>query len=259
MANTGSLQVRNDLGAMRLTITADFDVDNITRTDANGTQPVRLREGALPLPAAGPAVIDDYEAAAGPISYTMSGTAPGAPAGPRQAFTRSGLMTLETAWLGVPIMQSYAQPLDSVLNYDANVPGRSTVHEPPGRRDPIVVLRKMGTRRGSMELWAGAYERTGEILAALSRGEVLMLRQGEHSGQDMYFVAADASISALDPAEDETQFSVSISYVEVRRPTGFIASAPGWDFSQMAAAHTSFQDIAVRYSNFQNLSLNEAS
>lgn len=252
---TGSVQVRHELGAARLTLNTDFAVDTITRSDANGTAGVRLREGILPALPAVDLVVDDFEAAAGLVTYTASGLAAGDPA--RRAFTVSGQMSLETPWLGVPIMQSYAQPIDAVLTYGAGVAGRTTVHEPPGREDPIVILRKMGTRRGSMELWAGLFSRTTDILRALKRGEVMMLRQGENAGQDMYFVAESAGINTLSEEGEESQFSVTVDYVEVARPAGFIASAPGWDFAQLAASAEDFLQIATRYQDFQSLALDE--
>lgn len=255
--DSGLLEVVPELGAMRLRLDADFMIDSITRSDANGAAQVRTREDLYPLPAAERAVIDDFEAAEGAVTYIISGPYPPGGLTGRGTLTLSGHMKLSGPWLGVPIMQSEAQPLESVLTYAATVAGRATVHEPVSRRDPIVILRKMSTRRGSMEVWGGRYEATDSILSALTRGEVMMLRQAEHAGQDMYFIAEQASVNTISEDMLETQFSISIEYVEVSRPLGFIASVPGWDFSQLAASAPDFLTLATRYANFQTQALDE--
>lgn len=254
MTTTITLEPLPTLGALRLHIAADFKVAAINRTDANGTAPVRLRAGVLPQPAVVALTVDDYEAAAGMVTYTLTGQTTG---GAAASATVPGTMTLDSPWLGMPIMQTFSQRIESVLTYGADIGGRSGIVEPPGRNDPIVILRRMGLRRGQMQLWAGAHANVASIRGALGRGEIMMLRQPEHAGMDMYFVADRASVDTLTAAAAGTKFAVTVSYIEVARPYGFLASAPGWDFEQLATAYPDFLSVASAYPDFASLSLNE--
>ena len=246
--NTATWELLPTVGALRLTLAMDFEVRAITRTDANGTAPVRLRDDVLPSTVS-PLIIEDYESAAGPVTYTITGDA--------GSHTMQATMVLDSPWLSVPIMQTYSQRVETVLEYGAELAGRASVIEFPGRRDVVAVLRKMALRRGTMQLWAGDYAGASSIRGVLSRGEIVMLRQPDHSGMDMYFITENATIDTLTTDAGESVWAVSVTYIEVLRPDGFLASAPGWDFAQLAAAYQDFQAVATMFSDFQSLALNE--
>lgn len=246
--NTATWELLPTVGALRLTLSMDFEVLAITRTDANGTATVRLRDDVLPS-ILSPLIVEDFEASAGPVSYTISGDV--------ESHTMPAVMVLDSPWLSVPIMQTYSQRVESVLEYGAELAGRASVIEFPGRRDVVAVLRKMALRRGTMQLWAGDYAGAASIRGVLSRGEIVMLRQPDHAGMDMYFITESASIDPLTTESGASIWAVSVTYIEVLRPGGFLASAPGWDFAQLAAAYQDFQAVAITFADFQSLALNE--
>jgi len=120
-----------------------------------------------------------------------------------------------------------------------------------------VVIRSMGTKRGTLGLWAGTYDAAEQILATLSRGEVLMLRQAEHRGMDMYFIADDAALDTLAVAGQDTVWGVSVRYVQVARPIGNLAAALGWDFAALGGSAATFAELRTRYATFEDMRLNE--
>jgi hypothetical protein len=253
MATTITAEALPELAQVRLTITTDTALVSLVRADANGTATVRTRGddvlGIIP-PAGTNIVTLDYEASQGTVIYTATDTA-GA------AHQASVQFVLLQPWIFVPVMPNYSTALQTVTGYNAQVPGRSTVHEPLGKTSPTVVIRAMATKRGTLGLWAGTHEAAQGILDTLSRGEVLMLRQAEHRGMDMYFIALDADLDTLTVAGAETLWGVSVRYIQVSRPIGNLATALGWDFTTVAASAGSFAELRTRYATFEDLRLNE--
>lgn len=218
-------------GAPAMAVGDTFDVDGVTIY-------------AGPMPAL---YVDDYEPAAGPVNYwaeTSAGTVP-----------VSLSFDLGSPWLFVPLQPAYSAELVSVTAYNATRPGRSTVLEPIGRRDPVVITRAMGSRRGSLSAFAGPHAAALELLAACDRGEVLMLRQPEHAGLDMYFICEAANVETLEVEGAKTLWGVSLDYIEVSRPTDDITGALGWTFAELAASAPSFATVTRRYTSFENLRL----
>lgn len=239
--------------AVRLTIATTTALVSLTRADSSGTASVRVRPGDVfgYIPGAGVNIITtDYEPAQGAVVYTVTDSA-GASAQVSVSFALDG------PWLFVPVLPNYSSKLQSVTSYTAQVSGRSTVLEPLGKTTPTVVIRPMGSKRGNLGLWAGTYAAAQGILDTLSRGEVLMLRQPEHQGMDMYFIAQDADIATLAVAGQDTVWGVQVGYLQVARPTGDLAAALGWDFTAVAAAAPDFATLRLQYATFEDLRLNE--
>jgi hypothetical protein len=189
--------------------------------------------------------IDDYEAASGAVTYnTGLGT---------EALT----WDIEAPWIFVPVMPNYSARLTSVLGYNAAGDTLSTIHELAGRPDPVAVLRGMGTRSGSLELWAGPYPAAAAIIDAIGRGEVLMLRQPEHQGMDMYFMATGYQLRSLAVDGAGTVWGVDLAYRELARPADPLAGALGWTFAALAAAYPNFRTLPKKYATFQDMKLNE--
>lgn len=235
--------------SVQLRLSGAGTVTRLERADANGTTSVRTLPGVLPWTYAGSdLIIDDYEPAAGAVNYwaeTSNGTVP-----------VSLTFELYSPWLFVPLQPAYSAELVSITAYGATRPGRSSVLEALGRRDPVVITRPMGSRRGNLSAFAGAtYAAAAELLAACDRGEVLMLRQPEHAGLDMYFICESARIEPLVVEGSKTLWGVALDYLEVSRPASDIAGALGWTFAELAASAPSFATITRRYATFEDLRL----
>lgn len=250
MAPTMTAELLPELGAIRLTITTALDLATLMRADVNGTATVRTRAGGLATQAPSAIIITDYEPGQGTVHYTATDTAGG-------SASLALEFALDSPWLFVPVMPSYSARLTSVLSYAAQVPSRSTELEPLGREFPTVVIRPMGSKRGSLGLYAGTHEQAQAIVDALGKGEVLMLRQPEHRRMDMYFIARSVDIGVLQVGGASTEFGVTVDYLQVARPTGPLASALGWTFAAVDASADSFATITSRYASFEALRLNE--
>lgn len=238
----------NVVGAVTLTITQTAAVTSITRNDRNGIAAVRFAAGQVPTPATGTTIIKDYEAAHGSNTYTaydstgqVSATATLALAGPM---------------LLVPIAPNYSESLETITDYAASRSSNSTVHQIMGRPDPIVVLGQLGTRTGTLELWAKDLVDAARLQRVFDRGETVMLKQTV-AGLDMYFTALSLDVSPWQVLADQTRYKLSIQYQEVSRPYGNLAGALGWTFDALSVKFPTFDAVTAAYSNFDNLTLGD--
>lgn len=202
---------------------------------------------------AAPFTISDYEPAHGIVNYVVMGRN-------GSVWSETAVSTafvMDTPWLSVPTMQTLSRPVASVLTYDSLRDTRSTIIDIPGRTDPVVVLRAMGTRRGQLEIFTGTHAEATAIISLCDRGEVLMLRQPEHMGMDMYFTALSASVRTLQTKGAESVFSVILRYVETRFPGGALLTAPGWSFAELAASNASFKAVSTKFRDFQAVAENK--
>ena len=190
-------------------------------------------------------VLTDYEAASGAVSYTAGNA------------TRATSWAIPGPWLMVPTMPAYSVELETLLEYSAGGQSLGSVHELLGRNDPVAILRGMGTRRGTLRLYCGTFAQALTVAEATKRGEVLMLRQPEHEGMDMYFVATSYGIPTLDTNGGASVFGLDVSYVEVTRPVGALSGTLGWTFAALASSYPSFASLPGAYATFQDALLNE--
>lgn len=201
-----------------------------------------------------PASVTDYEAASGPIRYDVEDLA-----GRLESLDVTGFV-LDAPWLFTPVIPGYSRKAVSVTGIDTEFEDRSTVHSGLlGRPDPVVVLRPLGLRSGTMEIYAGTYAAALEILSPLQRATVMMLRQPEHAGMDMYFAPAGGSpkIVSLVTNAGETVWGVHVPYVEVKRPEGLIAGALGWTYADLAAAVPRYSDLRLTFASYADMRLNK--
>lgn len=241
-----TIQAQPDNGALQLTITATEQIDRVTRTDANGVAEVRTLPGIFPKAAGGAAlVLTDYEAASGAVSYT-AGTA-----------TKTITWALPGPWLFVPVMPNYSVQLKTLLDYSAGGQSLGSVHELLGREDPVAILRGMGSRRGSLRLYCGTFAEAQQVVGALRRGQVLMLRQPEHQGMDMYFTATSYGLPILETRGAASVFGVDLGYIQLARPAGDLSGSLGWTFAALASAWPSFATLPAKYATFQDVRLNQ--
>jgi len=232
-------------GRVQLRLTGAGTVTRIDRADGNGTTNVRTLPGVLPWTYAGSdLLIDDYEAGNGLVSYTAGA-----------GVTASCTLELENPWLFTPLQPAYSAAVKALTGYSARRASRSSVIEPLGRPDAIVISRAMGQRSGALTAYAGSYAEAAAMLDACDRGEILMLRQAEHTGMDMYFTAREAGIEVLTADAGNTLFGVSLEYLEVARPGGDLAGALGWTFAAAALSAPDFATITRRYATFEDFRL----
>ena len=230
-------------GSNRLTITPTAEVTRVRRSDANGTADVRTMTAQLPHPSAsGVLVLDDYEAAQGEATYTVTTDAGNV--------TGSIIQTLGSPWLGTPENPQFSAPVPSVLTYNAGSATLSTVHEPEGRIDPIVIVRGASTRRGSMTIEGGSYADTLNLLRLCQRGQTMMLRQLQHPGMDMYFLPMNADIQTSIAAGAGSTFDLAVQYIEVARPDGALSGALGWTWAELATAFPTWADVYDSYDSW---------
>lgn len=222
--------------SVHLTIDAGADtVQRILRADANGTRPVRVQPNALPR--SGTFTLTDWEPAlAGPVMYRLTTSA----ASQASALVAS-VGSLLPRFL-VPTLPRYALEVETVHEYDSARSSRTTTHPGINRTTPLVVLGGMGARTGKLASVFQTYQEAAALASVLSAGQVVMYRQTEHVGQDMYFSPEDLEIAP----EEGNAWAMTVSYTEVPAPVGDLL-ASDWTFSKLAATGGTFDLVAESY------------
>ncbi|MBX9243411.1 hypothetical protein ICW40_01145 [Actinotalea ferrariae] len=194
----------------------------LLRSDTNGIRSVRLFEGQDIVD--GSLIVTDYEAALdGPITYTITTT--------DTVSVTTSLDDVADPWLMVPVMPQYSEPLALVTGYVAARQATTTVHEVINREDPVVTLGRLRLRTGTLTIWAPDFAAAQAVAAVYGRGEVVMLRQAQHPGMDMYH-ACTGTVTVTPQSEDTSplRWRVTVDYTEVQPPTAALAGALGWDY-----------------------------
>jgi len=231
-------------GTVRLTVAASGSVLSVTRSDPNGTRPVRLIGGYLPK--TGTFSFTDYEPAlTGQVQYRVKTSTEEA-----AAWTTLGGQLPRFVMPSIPL---FSVEVETVYAYSGPRSSRATVHEVVGRRDPIIVQGKLGTRRGSLGILCPDHDAVMRLVAMFERGQTVLYRQSEHPGLDMYFIPVEVS-----PAPSGKSWELSVSYVEMDYPAGDVQSDPDWTFSKLAATGGTFDAVAANYRTFVDLVLGEA-
>ncbi|MFF2842699.1 hypothetical protein [Paenarthrobacter sp. NPDC057981] len=164
-------------------------------------------------------------------------------------------LTLAKPWLMVPIAPNFSETAESITDYSSGRASNSTVHRIIGRADPIVVQGKLGTRTGTLEIWTDSVASANKLARVFDRGETVMLKQPV-SGLDMYFAADDMEVSPYSvEGVDATRYKFTVRFTEVKRPTGNLSGALGWNFDALAAAYGSFSAVLAAYPTFDDLTI----
>lgn len=196
-------------------------------------------------------ILSDYEAAHGLNTYNAyfeDGS----------FVTTSVTMDFDKPWLSVPVMPQYSEQVETVTQFSANREATTTIHRPLGRADALVVMGKLGTRTGTMEIFCREYADARKLERVFERGEIVQLRQ-RVEGMDMYFTVTGIPVSPYAVnGEDATRWAMNINYIEVRRPIGTLAGALGWTFDALAADIPSFDEVTDVFDDFDALTLGDA-
>lgn len=246
---TISITPNTSTGSHQLSIVPTGTVTRIQRTDGNGSYDVRTLPGVLPWTvASGTLILDDYEAATGSATYTVTTSADTA--------TAAASLTLDAIWLGVPVTPQFSAKVDAVLDYSTGLDSRAVVLEPDGSPFAVVVTRSASSRRGSMELFAGDYPAALALLRLVGRGQVVLLRQSTHAGMDMFFVGQSADLKTLVTDRGSSRFSVQVQYIEVPRPTAPLSGALGWTWGELKNTYATWGDVFAAYATWGDVRTN---
>lgn len=219
----------------------------ITRTDANGTAPVRLRTGQAPI--AGALTVVDYEAAlTGAVTYDVVDTQQTR----TTASTSLAGVSPRPQITGVQLPQLTYSP-ELVTGYDASREAASTVHRVVNRDDPVIVLGPTRTREGNLAVWCRSYVDAADVARVLALGRILMLRQLDYAGLDMYFLAQSIETTPLDSTTQGWRWQTTCRYIEVRNPALPLLGDAGWTFDDVVATYPTFGALRSAFTDFNDL------
>lgn len=236
---TLTVAAHNNGTAATLTLTPSVSVTAITRTDSNGTVAIRVPAGTFPR--SSPVALTDWEPALG---STVTYSVPGAVAA----------ITLGSAlpWLVAPLRPDMSQPVEMITDYAAGRISLGTIHQVVDRIDPLVALGRLAARSGSLTAWVPSYAAGRSLEDMIDRAGVLMLKQAQHAGQDMYFITTSCELVS-DP---EDGWTLTLAYQEITRPLSPINTAV-WTFASVSHSFASFANVSSKYADFEMLSIND--
>lgn len=229
------------LAAVKVTVLPlayDYSRFSLTRTDANGVRPVRLAEGQEITD--GTLIVEDGEAALlGAITYQLT--------------SALGAITTATTTLAgtkgyrlVPALHpQWATSVPLVTGYDATRTAATILHDIIGRADPVARLGPLRLRRGTLTLWCADYAAVVASLDVYRRGEVVLLRQGDYPGLDMYHVATETQEGGYDP--EARRWRLAVTFAEVAVPRGGLLGSPTWTWDDLAAAYPTWDAVLAAF------------
>ncbi|MBD3782443.1 MAG: hypothetical protein IE926_05715 [Micrococcales bacterium] len=210
----------------------------VIRTDANGSNPVRLRDGQG-FTAGSLTVVDAEAALTGPITYTArSGSGVVFPDNGYATTTLDGLVSGSVV-TGVQLPQLAFRP-QVVTGYEAARESSSTVHRPIGRDEPVVIFGPTRLREGTLTMYAADLATARNMVGVLSGATRLMLRQPDHAGMDMYFAALRSRVTPDEYAIGGWRWAVECDYVETRSPALPLLGTAGWTYGSTTAAFSTY-------------------
>lgn len=147
-------------------------------------------------------------------------------------------------------LPQYRAMVTAVTDYDASQEYGGTVHWVVDRPDPLVITSPMRYREGSFVVRCTTFDEAEVVVDVASTGNVMMLRQNDHPGMDMYFVSRRARKS---PITDGTRdWEVSFDYTQVKVPSGDLKGAAVWNFDAVEAIGT-FTDVKNQFATMKAL------
>lgn len=246
-----------------ITAAAGVQVRTLTRTDSNGSRiPVRTTAGLLPTdpgPEESTLVVEDHEyALTGTIDYTVTGqdTTTGDPVTASATITPTGSAGIE-GFLTVPQRPTYDSILFMVTGYEESRPSQTTVHPVIGRPDPLVTIGVLGTRRGTLSLFAPTYYYAQQYAHVYSLGMTVLYRQSDYRDLDLYHVATDSVQIAPYQINQglPIRWEVRVPYVEVNRPGGPISGSPLWSYDRLALTMPTYDAVVAEYATYDALTV----
>ena len=217
----------------------------ITRTDSNGVNPVRLKDGQVP--SGGTLIIVDAEAAlAGLIRYDVRDTGTNT-ASASFTWTATGPRVAP-----VQLPQLSAVPLE-VIGYSASRTGVAQVHQVIDGQ-PVPEYFSGRQRQGQLTFLAASHPDALAVEAALN-ARVFLLRQRDQVGLDLYAAATDIRVLPEELLVGGWVWTVEASYQEVRRPTLPLLGTAGWSYADVTAGHASYSVVASSWATYATLAV----
>lgn len=226
----------------------DYDLAQftLTRSDANGVRTVRLLDGQEIID--GTLVVDDAEASmVGAIAYQLT-TASGA-----VSQVTTSLEGAKGYRLAPAVFPQWATTLDTITGYDASRPSSTVVHELLGRTDPVIRLGPLRLRRGTMTAWCSDYGAITDALDVYRRGEIVLLRQPDYPGFDMYHVVTEAREAPYD--EEGRRWRIDLTYFEVKWPSGPLLGSATWTWDDLAALCPTWDDALRLFATWNDVQI----
>lgn len=238
-------------GSVSLDFTLTGSITKVIRSNVNGAEELRVSEGQLPSAASGTMILVDFEAAHGLNIYTAYDLTGAVVA------SAWGTLDIGNPWISVPVMPQYSEQVETIVQFGSSREAATTVHRPLGRPDSLVVMGKLGDRTGSLQIFCSTYADARKLERIFERGEVVQLRQ-RVEGMDFYFTVTSIPVAPFSvQGEDATRWSLTINYVEVRRPIGNLSGAYGWTFDELAAQFPSYDYVTPAFTDYDALTLGD--
>ncbi|KFD43155.1 hypothetical protein IU11_14025 [Cellulosimicrobium sp. MM] len=237
---------------------ADWHLDTLTRSDANGTVPVRLPVG-FDL-SDGLLVHDDAEnALTGIIQYTavVRYLATSTTAVYTGQIDTTGLWS--HYYIAPAVLPALRSSVSLVETYDAESRSSSTVFDIIGRQDPLVSIGVQRTRIGTLRAWCDDYSVAQDVRRTAGRGQALMLRQPDYEGLDMYFVVTSARVGQYQENTPTRRWYVDVAFTEVRRPDAPLLGAVDWNFEESSERNATFYNSLQEFPTFLDLKIGPVS
>lgn len=140
-----------------------------------------------------------------------------------------------------------------VTGYEARREASSTVHQVVGRSDPVVVLGPTRLRSGRLDVWCRTHADALECAHVLAQARMLMFRQADHPGLDMYFLATTVDTTPLESTAAGWFWQTSCEFLELRNPSMPLLGAAGWTFDDVAATYPTFAAVRAAFPDFDAL------
>lgn len=250
---TMTLTPRPDLAAVIVNIDTDGQVlTAISRSDANGGGTVRVSAGVLPT--SNPPVIIDYEPA---ITGTLMYTAFFESAPPVTVFL--GPLGGDKTWLMPPLQPGQSISPTLITGYAAARRSGNTFHDVIDRPDPAVTLAPLRTRTGTLDVFCLSYTEAAAVVELHRSAGVLLLRQPDYPGLDMYYAVAGDVYLTPAQLQDPIRWRVQIDYREVASPAGNEVMGTGWTFDDVLVEFDTLAQIPGTFATFDALATEDRS
>lgn len=244
--------------------TADLQPLTMTRTDANGSHPVRLPANAAVDSSGALDVTDSEPALTGEVTYlvrdaagyTATATTASLPPGTRIYSGPAGVLLTSvglTTVLPVELLEAYS---DSRQYQQLTIDPKAVI----GRQDfTAVILDDYGwsNRQGRLTFrlrTETAWDATEAVADLYTRGRVVLLRQTEYDGMDLYHVGKIVSREhVLAQPSGHWIWTMTVDYIEVGFPAGELVGVESWTWAKLPGAYPYWYNVTAAFPSWNAL------
>jgi hypothetical protein len=141
-----------------------------------------------------------------------------------------------TPVLSVPLRPQVRAVAQALLDYDETSTSGTLRHTILEATTPVVILRPLLARAGSLVLRAVDYTGAQALRAVLASAEVVLLRQPTFTGLDLYAAVDQVRIAPItDQEDDPLPWAVSLTFAETDPPAGGLLGAAAWTIDDVNA------------------------